>query len=117
MKADYLTLTDGRKLRVEFNWNVVCELTVLTGIDMSTFVGSNADVQLLRTIAWCCAIEGEAIEGRELELTEMEFGRLVSMEGIVAFSQILVAQSGNSGQKKSPEVKEKPRRIFFRGRK
>jgi hypothetical protein len=115
MRADYLTLSNDRKVRVEFNWNVAADLILLTGVDIDKLIGGNADVQLLRTIAWCCAVEGEAMDGKEFELSELEFGRLVSMEGIVAFTQILVAQSKNSAQKKSPPP-EKGRfpRVFFR---
>jgi hypothetical protein len=88
---------------------------MLTDIKLTDFIGGNADIQSLRTIAWCCAVEGEAADGREFQLTEIEFGRLMTMENVVAFSLILVSQSGNSGQKKSPEPKG--RKPFFHFRK
>ena len=113
MRADYLILSDGRQVRVCFNMNALCEVTRLTGIEMTDLAGGKANVSTLRAIAWCSAIEGERAEGRELELTEIEFGRLISMEGIVAFSAILTEQSGNSGEKKNQSKGRSPR-IFFR---
>ena len=112
MKADYLTLDDGRRVRILFNMNALGDLSKKTGIEMTDLAGNKADINTLRTIAWCSAIEGEEAEGRTLELTEKEFGRLISMEGIVSFSAILTAQSNNS-QKKSPG---KSPLIFFRKR-
>ena len=111
MKADYLTLSDGRRVRILFNMNALGK----TGIEMTELAGGKADVNMLRTIAWCSAVEGEAAEGKELELNEIEFGRLMSMAGIVEFSAILTAQSGNNGQKKSPERGRFPK-IFFRSK-
>jgi len=96
--------------------NVVATVSMLTGIKLTDFIGGNADIQSLRTIAWCCVIEGEAADGREFELSELEFGRLMTMESVVAFSHILVSQSSNSGQKKSPEEKGRAPRFFFRRR-
>lgn len=114
MTADYLTLSNDRKVRVEFNWNVASQMIGLTGIDINGLISGNADIQLLRTIAWCCAVEGERLDGREFELSELDFGGLVNMEGIVAFTQILVAQSKNSAQKKSPPKKGRIPIPFFR---
>jgi hypothetical protein len=113
MKADYLTLADERKVRILWNMNALGEFTKLTGREMTDLVDGKADVNTLRTIAWCSAVEGEAADGKELALDEIQFGRLITMEGIVAFSAILATQSNNSGQKKSPEKGRSPR-IFFR---
>lgn len=115
MKADYLTLSDGRKVRVCFNMNALCEVTRLTGVEMSDLAGGKADVQALRAIAWCSAVEGEAADGKELNLSEIEFGRLVTMDTIVVFSKILTEQSGNSGEKKNLTKGHSPR-MFFRRR-
>lgn len=103
MKADYLTLADGRRVRILFNMNALGDVKNKTGIEMTDLAEGKADINLLRTIAWCSAIEGEAADGKELGLNEVEFGRLMTMAGIVEFSAILTEQSGNGGQKKSPE--------------
>jgi hypothetical protein len=115
MKTDYLTLSNGRQVHILFNMNALGEVNRLMGIDLINLADGKADIQTLRAIAWCSAIEGEAADGKELGLNEIEFGRLITMEGIVAFSAILTGQSGNSGQKKSPEKGKSPL-IFFRKR-
>ena len=115
MKADYLTLSDGRDVRLIWNMNALGRFTELTGKELTDLTDGKANVSTLRTIAWCCAIEGEEAEGKELGLDEIQFGRLITMEGIVMLSAILAAQSGNNGQKKSLEKGKEPR-IFFRKR-
>lgn len=115
MKADYLILADGRSVRILWNMNALGAFTKITGKEMTDLLDGKADINALRTIAWCSAVEGEAADGKELELDENQFGRLISMEGIVAFSAILTSQSSNSGQKKSSAKGRSPR-IFFRKR-
>ena len=102
MKADYLDLTDGRRVRVAWNMNALAEFVQLTGKDLSDLSGKNVDIGILRTIAWLSAREGEEIEGRVLELNEKEFGRLLDMSGVVAFGHILAKQTaGISAEKKN----------------
>ncbi len=112
MKPDYLTLTDGRQVRVEFNMNALDQFTTLSGKEISDLAGGKADIKTLRLIAWCSAVEGEAADGKLLNLTELEFGRLMSMASMVEFSEILTRQT-KGAQKKSPEKGRFPR-IFFR---
>jgi hypothetical protein len=113
MKADYLTLTNDRKVRILWNMNALGEFTRITGKDITDFIDGRADVNTLRAIAWCSAVEGEEDEGRSLDLTEKEFGRLIDMRGMIEFSKILTEQSSNDGQKKSP-LQEKFPKIFYR---
>ena len=101
MKADYLELTDGRKVRVLWNMNALGEYTSVTGKEMSDLAEVKADVGTLRIIAWCSAREGEEAEGRILDLDERQFGRLIDMAGIVRFSEILTKQTQGAAQKKS----------------
>lgn len=113
MKADYLTLSDGQKVRIMWNMNALGDFTTLTGMDMADLTDGKADVKTLRAIAWCSAREGEAADGKDMLLSEVEFGRLMDMNCIVEFSKILAMHNGNGGQKKSPEKGSQPR-IFFR---
>jgi hypothetical protein len=113
MKPDYLELSDGRKVRVEWNMNALTTFTSITGMQMTDLINARADARTLRTIAWCAAIEGEDADGRTFEVSEKEFGRLMSMAAIVKFSEIMARQSGNEGEKKSLPP-EKPIRIFLR---
>ena len=115
MKADYLTLSDGRKVRIELNWNAVNAWTLLTGKELVDLANGKAKPTDLLTISYCAAIEGEDIEGRILALTEKEFGRLVNMQGIVDVAKIITEQSATMAQKKSDVPKRSPR-IFFRNR-
>ena len=108
MQADYLNLTDGRRVRIMWNMNALGEFVTLTGQEVSDLSAGRADVGTLKTIAWCAAKEGEMADNRSFELTEEQFGRLMSMANIVQFTEILVRQSG---QKKSPGRRPL---IFFR---
>jgi hypothetical protein len=111
MKPDYLTLSDDRRVRIEWNMNALAEYTSLTGREMTDLTAAKADLKILRVIAWCSATEGEAADGRELGLSEIEFGRLMSMKCVIEFSEIISRQI--NGQKKSPYKERKPL-IFFR---
>jgi hypothetical protein len=111
MKPDYLTLSNGRVIRIEWNMNALAELSTHTGIEISDLTSAKADIKMLRAMAWLSAKEGESIDGKELNMTELEFGRLMSMKSIIEFSEILTKQTG--GQKKSPYQEKKPL-IFFR---
>lgn len=92
MKPDYLTLSDGRQVRMEWNMNALSEFVAVTGREITDFATNKADIKTLRTIAWCSAVEGEAADGKELGLTEIEFGRLMTMTAITLFSEILTRQ-------------------------
>jgi hypothetical protein len=113
MKADYLVLGDGSSVRVEWNMNALAMVTSLTGKGMADLLGKTTDMALLRTIAWCCAVEGEFIEGREYKLSEIEFGRLMNMRSIAQFSVIFTEQIVRDPQKKS-ELKEKKPKVIIR---
>jgi hypothetical protein len=116
MKADYLTLADGRKVRICFDMNALGMFTALTGKEMPDLVAPITDFNLLRTVAWCSAIEGENAEGRELGLSEVEFGRVMNMISINQFSQILTVQITGGAEKKSPRKGKDPE-IILRGTK
>jgi hypothetical protein len=113
MKAEYISLTNGRKIRIEWNWNTVAEWTARTGREITDLNDGKADVSQMRTIAYCCAVEGESIDGKELGMSEVEFGRLVNMQGIVDFAKILTSQALLAEQKKS-EAPTKLQKIFLR---
>jgi hypothetical protein len=102
MKADYLTLANDRKVRIMWNMNAFGKFTQITGKEIIDF-GSKVPVNMLRTIAWCSAIEGEKADGKELNLSEEEFGRLITMTGIVEFSAILTDQGNNTQKKNHPK--------------
>lgn len=94
-----------------WNMNALGNFTRLTGKEMTDL--ATVDVNTLRTVAWCSALEGEEAEGRELELNEVQFGRLIDMAGIVKFSEILTEQASGV-QKKSPAPGNSPLNFFRR---
>ena len=101
-------------VRILWNMNALGEFTKVSGKEMTDLAEGKADVNNLRTIAWCSAKEGEAADGKELKMDEIQFGREMTMASIVEFSEILASQSGNNGQKKSP--KGRIPQLFFRNR-
>jgi hypothetical protein len=113
MKPDYLTLTNGRKVRIEWNWNAVKIWTSVTGKELTDLATGKASADDMLTIAYCAATEGEDADGKELALTEKEFGRLINMQGIIEFSKILTAQASTMEQKKSTPPTRSPL-MFFR---
>jgi hypothetical protein len=113
MKAYYLTLADGKTVRIMFNMNALGEVSRLTGIELIDLAKLKVDMNTIRAIAWCSAVEGEALEGKTLKLTEDEFGRQMTMGGVIAFTAILKEQISGLDQKKSPKRGKFPR-IFFR---
>ena len=105
MKNDYLTLDDGRKVRIRWNMNALGRFTKLTGKEITDLTNGKTDIDTMRTIAFCSDIEGERIEKREFELDEMDFGALMSMKNIVEFSQFFVSQTtGGSVAQKKPKA-------------
>jgi len=106
MKPDYLILTDGRKVRVEVNMNSLGEFTAITGKELTDFNKMKADINTLRTIACCAMKEGEDIDGRQFDLDEKSFGRLMGISQIKDFAIILTSQSRPAEQKKSEPPKK-----------
>lgn len=91
-----------------WNMNALGNFTSLTGKEMSDITGK-VDINTLRSIAWCSAIEGEEADGKELGLDEKAFGRLMDMATIIKFSEILTVQTGGAGQKKSEAPDKRPK--------
>lgn len=111
MKPEYITLNNGRKVRIEWNMNAVAEYTAISGRELTDLTAGKADVLTLRTIAWCAAQEGEAADGKELGMNDVELGRLMSMAAMVQFSEILTRQMQGT-QKKSVSLLRFPPILF-----
>ncbi|MZP67230.1 MAG: hypothetical protein GT597_13915 [Bacteroidales bacterium] len=109
MARDYITLTDKRRVGIEWNMNALADYTAKTGKELTDLAVTKTNIRELRIIAHCAAIEGELADGRELGLTEEEFGRLMGMNAVIAFAQILKKQTMGSqsvAEKKEAEEKE-----------
>jgi hypothetical protein len=103
-KPDYMTLKDGRRVRVELNMNSIGNFASITGKELFDLSGK-PDMIMMRTIAWCAVCEGEACDGKEFNDSEIAFGRLVGFGGINEFGKILARQVQTSEQKKSKPLK------------
>jgi hypothetical protein len=112
MKADYLVLKNGQKVRFEWNVNSLGAFTKDTGIEMTDMANGRADIFTLRKLAWYMAVEGEEIEGRTFDISEVELGRLMTQGNLIEFVQIFKEQANTSEQKKSPAMKRFPRVLF-----
>lgn len=113
MKPDYLKLTNGREVRIEWNMNSMGAFTTDTGIEMASIANGKSDIFTLRKLAWYMAKEGEEIDGRSFELTEVELGRLLLQSEVITFAQIFASQANTTEQKKNTQKGRLPR-IFFR---
>lgn len=112
MKADYLILKNGQKVRFEWDVNSLGAFAKDTGIEMSDMVGGKADIFTLRKLAWYMAVEGEEIEGRSFNVTEVELGRLMGQSNLIDFVKIFKEQTNTSDQKKSPLPTKFPKVLF-----
>lgn len=112
ISPEYLTLRDDRKVRIEINMNSIGSFNSITGKELFEIKeGNKTDATLIRTLAWCSAIEGEACEGREFVINEIEFGRLMGVPELTAFVKIFMNQAMSSEQKKSkPPTKKTTRK-------
>lgn len=99
MNADYLILEDGRKVRVLFNMNAVEQFTRESGMEITDLTQIKADVAVFRKLAHICVQEGEAADGRKLELDEISFGRLMTIPSMTQFSGIIAKQSAGVQKK------------------
>lgn len=78
MVKHYITLPDGRKVRVEANMNAIGAYLAAKGTDS---VAALADISSLKftdlsPLMAACANEGEHLDGRESTFTADDFGRL-----------------------------------------
>jgi len=110
---------DGRKIRIEFNWNTTIEFLDRCGITLETFAQLSAGAAItprhIRQLAWCGAIEGERCDGREFLLTEEEFGALLRPYHIDTVMEIFAEQFTGSvapAQKKTTSRRPLIFRIF-----
>ena len=112
MKAEYMTLPDGRKVRFELDLNSMSEWSEKTGLELQDIDRVKGKPALLRTLAYYCIVEGERLDKRELELSEEEFGGMCRMEEIVEIARLIHSQSTMAGKKKqsttTPAAKAKP---------
>ena len=109
MKIYYLILSDGRKVRIEANWNTMVLFKDLSGIDFDEFgelcLSKQVTERQLRQMVYSCALEGERLDGKALGLTEEEFGGFLTLQTMAQFINMFIAMT-NPGE--TPDKKKAP---------
>jgi hypothetical protein len=111
MKARYIEI-NGKQVRIEFNWNTTIEFLERCGIDLDKFVelstGNKITPRHIRQLAWSGAIEGERLDGRELEYDEIAFGSMLYpgqiKEVLAIFADQFSGMAGKTEEKKKKGI-------------
>ena len=105
MKKQHITLINGQRVRIEANMNVLCDFLDHLKMEYEEFLNLAEKEQVtakqLRLMAWCCAVEGERMEGNDLNLSEMEFGALCSLKTMADFGPKLSSMIAETAEKKT----------------
>jgi len=92
MRKFYITLSNGKKVRLFFKSELLVEFVKLIGKDFSYYTDGllRGDYMMSESIAlaWLMAIEGERLDGKELGLNKDEFGRFMSIQSTNEFLAI-----------------------------
>lgn len=98
MIKEYINL-DGKKYRVEANWNAVADfcrrkgVVNLTQLDILSRIG----IDDVLTLMSCCIKEGERLDGKDFDLTEQDLGSLANASVVSEFITMYVQQSQPGG--------------------
>jgi hypothetical protein len=94
MKADYIYI-DGKKVRVEANWNALTSFLTAKGADSMQGLSNLAQLQPsdIAALLAACANEGERLDGREADYDAMKIGEVCGMTEIGEFIAIYVRQT------------------------
>ena len=84
MEKYYLTLSNDRKVRLDYTSHAAREFMKRKCNKLRKY-----DALELRFIMWYFATDGEKADGKDLELSEVEFGRLIDMSAILEFNRIV----------------------------
>lgn len=106
-----IKLDNGREVKLLFNLNALEIYCDATGLGLESLEMKKADIKTLKMVCWAAAKEGEASEGRELDLIPETFGRLVTPAILTEMVSIITPQL--TGKKKAEEKGRSPR-MFFR---
>ena len=90
MEKYYLTLTDGRKVRVLWNDYATREFERLTGIELAILADGKPRIPETLCFAWLAITEGQKADGKDLGLTQRELVRLFDMSVAIELNKILV---------------------------
>lgn len=94
MNADYI-LIEGKKVRVEANWNALTTFLMQKGADSMQGLSNLAQLQPsdIAALMAACANEGERLDGRTADYDAQKIGEKCGMAEIGEFITIYVRQT------------------------
>ena len=102
LKPEYIEL-GGRKLRVEVNWNAICEFTEITGIEFNDFcqqaIDKKASPTSIRSLIYVSIKEGERMDGHEFTISELDLGADIRPGAVFKFIEIFTRQWNDAKKK------------------
>lgn len=94
MRKDYIEI-DGKKVRVEANWNALTAFLAATGRNTMDGLSDLATMKPtdIAPLMAACANEGERLDGRETDYTGQQIGEICGMTEIARFIGIYAEQT------------------------
>lgn len=110
MRADYITI-DGKKVRVEANWNALTAFLDATGRNTMDGLSDLAAMKPtdIAPLMAACVNEGERLDGREASYTGLQIGELCGMAEMARFIGIYSEQTGPKLPKEKKDEPPLPR--------
>lgn len=106
---------DGKKYRVEFNWNTITEYCEIKNIEDLSALDSlkNLSASDLRLFIYCALKEGERMEGKEFLVSVLDLGGILKFQDIQHLMQVFKKQSSFTLDSKEPPGDVKKKRMKF----
>lgn len=95
MQADYITLSNGIRYRVEVNLNSIEAICAALNIDDFSRIDNLASLKIneVKTLIHCCVAEGERMDGRTLELSATNLAGFFHINTIQEFMTLFNRQA------------------------
>jgi len=107
MKKHYIKI-NGQKYRVEFNFNSMAHFEEIIGMGYSDFsehvMKNKLTVRMIRALAYVAIKEGERCDGREFNVSELDFGAMYNIQNIYELMAIYQAQMGSEKKQKKMSI-------------
>lgn len=106
MRKDYIVI-DGKKVRVEVNWNALTAFLDATGRNTMDGLSDLAVMKPtdIAPLMAACINEGERLDGREADYTGLQIGEMC---GIAEMAQFISIYTGQTSPKLPKEKKDAP---------
>lgn len=109
MNKDYIVI-DGKKVRVEANWNALTAFLDATGRNTMDGLSDLAVMKPtdIAPLMAACVNEGERLDGREASYTGLQIGELCGMTEMAQFISIYAGQTSPKLPKEKKDVPPLP---------